>query len=24
VRDIEHGFGYRDAILRPPSPALWG
>jgi L-alanine-DL-glutamate epimerase-like enolase superfamily enzyme len=24
VTDIEHGFGYRDAILRPPSPALWG
>lgn len=24
VADIEHGFGYRDAILHPPSPALWG
>ncbi len=24
VRDIDHGFGYRDGLLRPNSPALWG
>ncbi|PTT73392.1 dipeptide epimerase, partial [Pseudomonas sp. HMWF010] len=24
VQDIAHGFGYRNATLRPPPAALWG
>lgn len=24
VSDIDHGFGYRDAVLRPNGPQLWG